>query len=559
MKYLFTLFTFLILQNSFSQTKIADNHKIESLIQIWGVLKYQHPEVSKGIYNMNEEFIDEFDKIINVESREKFNEELLTWIKKFSNQKTVFKTSKDFLHTKSNFIKNADYKWIDNSGFSSELVSILKEIQNNSNIGDYYASKNRLSKMVSFKNEKGLEQFDLMNRSNRILFLSSFWNAMKYWNVNLYLTDQPWSSVLTEMISEFENTDEIKFEFAKDKLFSKLNDSHSDYPSSYLMEEKLDHFPYFGGRIINDSLVITNLYDKELAKKDNINLGDVVFSINEQSIKDYYNENFSSYISASNSNYLKRRIEKFFLLASDSDSKQIGIYRNDKSVESTYVKLNKSGDYISKSSETIYDQRKENYYKIKDEIGYLSLGKIKKDELKKAFKHFDKTTGLIIDLRNYPLNVSVEEMTKYLYPTKKVFIKILAPKSPSYGEYDFEAPLNIISNPFAAGSKNRNYYKGKVILLVDRSTASKAEFIGMAIQQAPNCITIGEQTAGAVMNRIRFTLIDKTTVDFTGMGAFYPDDRGLQRNGLKIDCEIKESASGYNPNLYIEEAINLLK
>ncbi len=61
------------------------------------------------------------------------------------------------------------------------------------------------------------------------------------------------------------------------------------------------------------------------------------------------------------------------------------------------------------------------------------------------------------------------------------------------------------------------------------------------------------------MNRIQFNLIDKTTIDFTGMGAFYPNDEPLQRTGLKLDFEIKESALNYNSDLYIEEAIKIMR
>ena len=51
----------------FSQTKVTDSQKIESLIQIWGLLKYHHPEISQGKYDFNKEFIMQFDKIQSIE------------------------------------------------------------------------------------------------------------------------------------------------------------------------------------------------------------------------------------------------------------------------------------------------------------------------------------------------------------------------------------------------------------------------------------------------------------------------------------------------------------
>lgn len=560
MKYFLLLFLFFISQITFSQNKTTENKKIEHLIHIWGLLKYQHPEVSKGIFDMNNEFINQFDKIQNIESPEKLNDAFLIWIKKFDTNKLRFRSNSKLLSKKNFFIKNANYNWIENSGFNSELVDLLNEMQTNSNIGHYYASIDNLSKMVSFKNEKGFDKFDSTIKSHRILFLSSFWNKMNYWNVNIYLTEKPWSKVLEELISDFIVNDSIQFELAKEKLFSKLNDSHANYDLSYSLK-KLNRFAYFGCKIVNDSLVITNVYNKEIAEKNNIDLGDVVYKIEGQNVRDYYLAKFSNSISVSNENYLKSAIGNYFLLASDKDSIQINLCKKNGVKETKFVALNdiKSFPKDNKLYQSLVTQKAENFYNLNNETGYLNLGNITKSELKKAFKEFENKKGIVIDLRNYPVNIGTSEIATYLYPEKKIFIKILGPKIPSYGEYGIDVPLKLIINPFAAGGTNKNYYKGKIILLVNRKTASNAEFIGMAIQQAPSCTTIGEQTFGAVMNRNRIILIDKTTIDFTAMGAFYPNDEEVQRKGLKIDYQIKESAVNYNPNLYIETAMQLLE
>ncbi|MGK0414688.1 MAG: carboxyl-terminal processing protease [Polaribacter sp.] len=82
--------------------------------------------------------------------------------------------------------------------------------------------------------------------------------------------------------------------------------------------------------------------------------------------------------------------------------------------------------------------------------------------------------------------------------------------------------------------------------------------MGMNIQASPNCITIREQTFGAVMNRNQILLIDGTTIDFTGAGAFYLNDQSVQRKDLKLDYEIKESSLQDDNNLYIEKATKLI-
>lgn len=556
MKKIILLVLFFNAPITFSQTKVTDSQKIESLIQIWGLLKYHHPEISKGKYDFNNEFIMQFDKIQSIESNDELSAEFINWIQKFDTKKPNYKSDPDFLKSKNLLTKNADFKWIEHSNFSNELVTLLNKVKNNVTVGDYYASINSLNKMVGFKNETGLNNFDASLKSHRMLFLSSFWNVMRYWNVNIYLTEQPWTEVLTEMIPEFSKNDRVAFEYTKEKLFSKLNDSHSNYQYSTTLNN-VKNFPAFGGRIINDSLVINVLYNQTQVEKEAIELGDVIYAVEGVKLRDYYLSKFKEVISASNENYLKSAIEKTYLLASNNDSIQVELLKKEGSKQNKYIQLSPLS-YFSERYTRLRPKLVDNLKIIEENIGYLNLYKITKEELKTAFQSFENYKGLIIDLRNYPEFISEADIADYLYPKKMKFLKVLGPLFPSFAANDIEAPLKIVTDPFAAGKNNTRYFKGKVVLLVDRKTASKAEFIGMAIQQSANCITIGEQTFGAVMNRTEIILMDKTTIDFTGMGAFYPNDIGVQRNGLKIDYEVKESAINYNPNQYIEEAVKII-
>jgi carboxyl-terminal processing protease len=82
----------------------------------------------------------------------------------------------------------------------------------------------------------------------------------------------------------------------------------------------------------------------------------------------------------------------------------------------------------------------------------------------------------------------------------------------------------------------------------------------MTIQSSPKCITMGSQTFGAELNRNEVILSDNTTLDFTGMGAFYPDtDMEAQRNGLSIDLKIQPSTASYQKDVFVKEAVDLLR
>lgn len=541
----------------FAQAKVSPVKKTEDLIHIWGLLKYQHPEVSKGKYDFDNEFITEFNKIQILETQEELNQEFERWIKSFDAKSTKYKSNENLLRIENLFAKNADFNWIENSSFSPVLVQLLSKLKNNALIGDYYAKVSPLTKMVSFSNDKGYANFDAKAASNRLLFLASFWNIMRYWNVNIYLTETPWSIVLKDLIPEFLSENPTTYELAKDKLFAKLNDSHSNYNSSYLFKEKTIKKSIYGGRIVNDTLVIKRVFNKDLADKEGIEIGDLICKVNNEKISSYYKKMFSDRISVSNENYLKSVLEPYYLLSGREEKLTVEILKKDKTIKKVDINLYSGNEY--KYEPFSWDENNIQKSKLIDEtIGYVNLGMLNKKELKDVFKTFGKTKGIIIDLRNYPKNLSQSDVPKYLLPKGKQFMKALVPLAPSFAEYDIKTKLRFIYNPFSAGKKNKNYYKGKVILLVDRKTGSMAEYFAMAIQQAPNCITIGEQTFGAVMNRNPVILADKTEIDFTGMGAFYPNDVEVQRKGIKLDYEVVERALNYNSNLYVEEAIKLI-
>ncbi|SHJ24242.1 C-terminal processing protease CtpA/Prc, contains a PDZ domain [Mesonia phycicola] len=551
MKYILLLCLCFHFTNTFSQ--VNEIEKNEKFIKIWGLLKYYHPEISDGKFNFNKEFIKEYQKVELIKTKEAFDEEMIDWIESYGIDKFV---AKENISEDKLFTKNYSFEWINESNYNFKLFSLLNELKENTNYKNYYAKVKKLSCSVDFSNETSLANFDYSKKEHRLLFLASFWNAMKFWNVNIYLTDTPWEKVLNQLISDFTSSGKENFEKAKENLFSKLNDSHSDYRYSYTLN-LLNKFPNFGGKIINDSLVITSVYNKKMFQEDSLSKGDIIYAINGVKLNEYYQNKFSNVISVSNQNYLKRAIEKTYLLASNKDSILVNILKTNGQNIRQYIQLSPL-KYPAEKYMRLRPSKTDNWKELNTEIGYINLNYIDRKQLKQAFNHFNLFKGVIIDLRNYPKSIGASDIAKHLYPEKTTFLKALTSIKPSYGDYGSNTALSFINNLFEAGKKNKAYFKGKIVLLVDRTTASKAEWIGMAIQASPNCTTIGEQTFGAVMNRNQIQLIDGTTIDFTGVGAFYPNNESVQRKGLRLDYKIKESALQYDNNLYIEKAIRLI-
>lgn len=545
---------------AYSQTTITPTEKYQQAGLVWGLLKYHHPEISKGTYDWDQELIELLDNLETIDNQDNLNIKLLAFIQRFNDSKNTYKSSPISITDERVFKKNLDYKWIDTIAFGDSLHQQLLRIKNNTNIGNYYATSERLSKMISFNNEKGIADFNPELKSHRLLTLFSFWNIIQYWNVNKYLTDTNWMTILEELTHDFINATTIDaYEMAKLKMFATLNDSHSYRISPHIFKSKFNHYPPFGVQIINDTLKVTAIHNKELANKNGIHLGDMIVNINDHSITDYIEQHYTTIFSTSNKTYLRKRLEGGAILLHNKDVLPVQILTKDGNLKKISIHLYKT--YQTKKPEYLIKKTNTNWKAITSDITYINLAEITKKEFSKVFKNNHNDKAIILDLRNYPKHVDLSDFSKFLYPDKKEFIKILLPLKghPSLGEYDAEAPLKLVKDPFSVGKRNNNYYKGQIILLVNRITGSMAEYFGMAIQQAPNCITIGEQTMGAVMNITAAKLPDQQEFYFTGIGAFYPNGEHVQRKGLRIDHYITESALQYNPNLYIEKAVQIIE
>lgn len=295
-------------------------------------------------------------------------------------------------------------------------------------------------------------------------------------------------------------------------------------------------------------------YNIDRFNKQGLVLGDAITAIDGIPIKQLMKENPGRYMAAGNDSYL-RSMHSFWLSYKEADSAKYDIVHCDGKKETKTLQHFENFDFDKEMQ-----QLKGEPITLPDTIGYLSLATATKDELKEFFTRNKDKKGIILDLRNYPKNFDQRNLTQYLLPEKKKFLSWMQSAGiPGLAEKDADAALGFIEDPFVTG-KSKNYYKGKIALLVDYRTMSWSEFLGMAIQQAPNCVTIGEPTAGVVVNVTYFTLPDKTSMRFTGPQASYPNGgEVVYRKGLRIDVPIHQKALAYDPWLIYREAVKALQ
>ena len=122
-------------------------------------------------------------------------------------------------------------------------------------------------------------------------------------------------------------------------------------------------------------------------------------------------------------------------------------------------------------------------------------------------------------------------------PASMPFVKFTNSSIETPGLFTFEESLN-------AGIRNKAYYKGKVVIIVNEITQSSAEYHAMAYRVHPNAVVIGSTTAGADGNVSFFYLPGGISTAISGIGVYYPDGKETQRIGIVPDIEVKPSIEG---------------
>lgn len=520
-----------------AQHELTATEKLASLGKLYGFLKYYHPEVAKGTYNWDDEFIKYLPKVLKASHKNDLSTIYIDWIERLGKIDVCKKCS-----SKENFFdKNFDLSWLQNPEvFNDELSAKLKYIENNRFQKENFYVTTQAVGNIKITNEPEYENFEFPNEEYRLLGLFKYWNVIEYFYPYKYLTDQNWDSVLKEMIPKFKNAkNQSEYQNTIRELVAKLDDTHAWIRFS---DERPKGLPVKISHIENKA-VVSGFYNDSIANLNNLKLGDIILKINEVDVTTEKDKNLK-YVAGSNTNIkIKKTYNK--ILRGAEDHVKLTIDRNG-SIDQ--IKVNR------------YDFDVFNYWNnpkriksksISDAIGYINMASVKGEDITDIFESFITKKAIIIDLRNYPAFI-YKLISRQLNSEKRDFTRTYSPNITYPGKFTFKKNLR-------TGVKNSKSFKGKVILLVNEDSLSLSEFTAMAFQTADNVITVGNQTAGADGDVVVFEYLGGFRTAISGNGIAYPDGSESQRKGVKIDIEVKPTINGLRQGRdeILEKAIEL--
>jgi C-terminal processing protease CtpA/Prc len=190
---------------------------------------------------------------------------------------------------------------------------------------------------------------------------------------------------------------------------------------------------------------------------------------------------------------------------------------------------------------------------VSKEVAYLKLSAVKEAECAHYVEEAAGTKGLIIDIRNYPSEFVVFALGSHLVQKETEFVRFTEGDLANPGAFHWTKPLSL--------SPEKPQYAGKIVILVDESSMSQAEYTSMAFRAADGAMVIGSATSGADGNVSPFVLPGGLQTMISGIGVFYPDKTPTQRIGIKPSIEVRPTIAGIRAGRdeVLEEALRQIR
>jgi C-terminal processing protease CtpA/Prc len=516
--------------------------------KVWGFLKYYHPVVVAGQKNWDYELFKVMPGVIAAESTEAGDLVLNRWIATLGEFETID-------YSKPAGIKIApDHRWMEEQPMNPELRAALRKVESAKRPGtQHYAELVRGVGNPKFLNENDYGTLVFPDTGYRLLSLYRYWNMIQYFFPYRELIDGGWSNVLSEFVPEMvKASNETEYKTTLLRIITRVNDTHANIwgEDQALSKFKGERHSAVEINWVEDKPVVIDYIDKLKGPASGLLPGDVLESVDGKSVEQIVMER-STYTPASNKPRMLYGIG-LDLLRTNNHSVEVTYIRNGKR-EATSVPTYSTTE-INVWGKQLEQATGEYFKMIDSDVAYIFPGAKKNIDLAEIMSKAAKTRGLVVDLRCYPSEFIVFTLGEHLMPQPTSFVKFTAVSLMQPGYFLFGTELKV-------GRENPGYYKGKVVILVNETTLSQAEYTTMAFRVAPKAIVMGSSTAAADGNVSAIVLPGGVKTMITGIGVYYPDGTETQRVGIVPDIVVKPTIIGIKEGRdeVLEAALKLIR
>lgn len=506
---------------TYTPSEFDENGRLFYVCKVWGFLKYYLEFQTPRTQYIDSLLIRSIPQAIQAQETETFHaviDNIIDSMRKYSSEGRTnpYPDVKDYILL--------DNKWM------HDTIFLNRDIQQK--LDDIFHSHSGMKNLFVDSKTSGTIQltnkltYPVFSDENlRLLGLFRYWNMINYFYVYKNYMDKSWDEVLYHAIPRFRIADtDITYRQSVYRLTNELRDAHTSVPPTIDNHVFGTYRPNFRMTCINDTFIISKIRVPQLEKQD-FQVGDIVLQVDHNDVRDLYDSSLL-YVCGGN----KWSNQKFGcngVLSRRDSTTLFTLLRNNDTID-IRSKNYTAYDLFQHENDNLKQNAKNKLYEwVNDSVAYLNLAFATSKNFNRNYKAIRSAAVIILDLRGGLHTHLISKVTDTFVPPYTYFAQS------TYPDTRFPGMLRYCSSSQKIGAKN--YFKGRIIVLVDEFTMSFGEYAAMAFQANPKTIIIGNATAGADGNTVLYKFPGGVTTAFSALGIYYPDLSPTQRVGVRID------------------------
>lgn len=497
--------------------------------RVWGFLKYHHPRVTSGKVPWDAELLRMLPRVLDARDSTEAESRIVEWIDSLGE---VSQCDPCAQLSPSRLQLAPRWEWLDDRNVAGDALRqrLRTVLANRAPNQQFYVSLNSNARNPAFDNESDYARVPLPDAGFQLLGLFRLWNAIEYWFPYRSQIEGDWTDTLREFIPRIAAASTRNdYTLQVMALIARIGDSHANLWSSLSLRPPAGPCQLSVNVRFIEGLPVVASYS---GSPGSLQLGDVLEQLDGAVLSEQI-ARWRPYYAGSNDGSRLRDIGRSMTRGECGPTTAV-VKREDGELKLQAERVPTNSLNLKTSNTN--DLEGPTFRLLTPSIAYLKISSVKAAEVSAHIQAARDTEAFIVDLRGYPSEFVVFKLGGHFVARQTPFARFAIPDLSNPGACNWMEPVSL--NP------EQPHYEGKLLILVDETTQSQAEYTAMALRAAHRSTIVGSATAGADGNVSRLPLPAGMWALISGIGVYYPDKRPTQRVGIQPDIAARPTVNG---------------